>query len=169
MLHVSKPSVLAQILVSQSIVSSGGREMKIVYAMRDALPGVEFTSVPLNMFDVKRGSMELRRMCTPECLSVLDMHEEKYYCIAAAAAVVSFTAVNLSSVFANQSTKVEFHTFGKSIMIGESCFAGLFLSNCHDMKPRNHEFQTENLNFCFRMLLSMKFQGKLSDFCKVKH
>jgi hypothetical protein len=93
--------------------------MKIVDAMRDALPGVEFTSVPRNLFDVKRGSMELRRMCTPECLSVLDMHEEKYYCIAAAAALVSFTEANLSSVFANQSTKVEFHTFGKSIMIGE--------------------------------------------------
>ena len=92
--------------------------MKIVDAMRDSLPNVEFTSVPRNLFVVKRGSMELRRMCTPECVSVLDMHEEKYYCIAAAAALISFTEVNLSSVFANQSMKVEFHTFGKSIMIG---------------------------------------------------
>ncbi|XP_034531708.1 mutS protein homolog 4 isoform X2 [Notolabrus celidotus] len=89
--------------------------------------GVAFTAVQRKYFNERKGLEYIQQLCAPEFGTVLMEVQAKYYCLAAAAALLKYLEFIQNSVYAAKSLKVSFKGSEQTAMIDSASASNLEL------------------------------------------
>uniref|UniRef100_A0A667XC79 DNA mismatch repair protein n=1 Tax=Myripristis murdjan TaxID=586833 RepID=A0A667XC79_9TELE len=112
-LHVLVP---LEILMPDT-ASEKGKGTKLFNLITENFQGVTFTSIQRKYFNESKGLDYIQQLCAPEFSTVLMEVQAKYYCLAAAAAVLKYLEFIQNSVYAPKSLKVSFKGSEQTAMI----------------------------------------------------
>uniref|UniRef100_H2MNA4 MutS homolog 4 n=1 Tax=Oryzias latipes TaxID=8090 RepID=H2MNA4_ORYLA len=94
-----------------------GKGTKLFKLITENFPGVPFTAIQRKYFNEKKGLEYIQQLCAPEYGTVLMEVQAKYYCLAAAAALLKYLEFLQNSVYAAKSLKVTFKGSEQTAMI----------------------------------------------------
>ncbi|XP_019721070.1 mutS protein homolog 4 [Hippocampus comes] len=94
-----------------------GKGTKLFSLVTENLQGVAFTAIQRKYFNEKKGLEYIQQLCAPEFSTVLMEVQAKYYCLAAAAALLKYLEFIQNSVYAAKSLKVSFKGSEQTAMI----------------------------------------------------
>ncbi|XP_061649838.1 mutS protein homolog 4 isoform X3 [Phyllopteryx taeniolatus] len=104
-----------------------GKGTKLFTLIAENLQGVAFTAIQRKYFNEKKGLEYIQQLCAPEFSTVLMEVQAKYYCLAAAAALLKYLEFIQNSVYAAKSLKVSFKGSEQTAMIDSSSASNMEL------------------------------------------
>nr|XP_040055241.1 mutS protein homolog 4 isoform X1 [Gasterosteus aculeatus aculeatus] len=107
--------------------SEKGKGTKLFSLITENFPGVAFTAIQRKYFNERKGLEYIQQLCAPEYGTVLMEVQAKYYCLAAAAALLKYLEFIQNSVYAGKSLKVSFRGSEQTAMIDSTSAANLEL------------------------------------------
>lgn len=122
-IHVLMP---LEILMPDT-ASEKGKGTKLFKLITENFSTVAFTAVQRKYFNERKGLEYIQQLCTPEFGTVLMEVQAKYYCLAAAAALLKYLEFLQNSVYAPKSLKVVFKGSEQTAMIDSASAANLEL------------------------------------------
>ncbi|KAM9842952.1 mutS protein homolog 4 [Aulostomus maculatus] len=111
--------------------SDTGKGTKLFRIITENFQGVAFTAIQRKYFNERKGLEYIQQLCAPEFGTVLMEVQTKYYCLAAAAALLKYLEFIQTSVYAAKSLKVSFKGSELTAMIdsGSACNMELVVNN----------------------------------------
>ncbi|XP_077412106.1 mutS protein homolog 4 isoform X2 [Vanacampus margaritifer] len=100
---------------------------KLFSLITENFQGVAFTAVQRKYFNEKKGLEYIQQLCAPEFSTVLMEVHAKYYCLAAAAALLKYLEFIQNSVYAAKSLKVIFKGSEQTAMIDSASASNMEL------------------------------------------
>ncbi|XP_042244845.1 mutS protein homolog 4 isoform X2 [Thunnus maccoyii] len=97
--------------------SEKGKGTKLFNLITENFPGVAFTAIQRKYFNERKGLEYIQQLCAPEFGTVIMEVQAKYYCLAAAAALLKYLEFIQNSVYAAKSLKVSFKGSEQTAMI----------------------------------------------------
>uniref|UniRef100_A0A3Q3E6L5 MutS homolog 4 n=1 Tax=Labrus bergylta TaxID=56723 RepID=A0A3Q3E6L5_9LABR len=122
-IHISVP---LEILMPDT-ASEKGKGTKLFNLITENFPGVAFTAIQRKYFNERKGLEYIQQLCAPEFSTVLMEVQAKYYCLAAAAALLKYLEFIQNSVYAAKSLKVSFKGSEQTAMIDSASASNLEL------------------------------------------
>ncbi|XP_071353932.1 mutS protein homolog 4 isoform X3 [Trachinotus anak] len=107
--------------------SEKGKGTKLFNLITENFPGVSFTAIQRKYFNERKGLEYIQQLCAPEFGTVLMEVQAKYYCLAAAAALLKYLEFIQNSVYAAKSLKVSFKGSEQTAMIDSASATNLEL------------------------------------------
>ncbi|XP_029688479.1 mutS protein homolog 4 isoform X1 [Takifugu rubripes] len=107
--------------------SEKGKGTKLFNLVTENFPGVTFTAVQRKYFNERKGLEYIQQLCAPEFSTVLMEVQAKYYCLAAAAALLKYLEFVQNSVYAAKSLRVIFKGSEQTAMIDSASASHLEL------------------------------------------
>uniref|UniRef100_H3DJ20 MutS homolog 4 n=1 Tax=Tetraodon nigroviridis TaxID=99883 RepID=H3DJ20_TETNG len=107
--------------------SEKGKGTNLFNLITENFPGVTFTAVQRKYFNEKKGLEYIQQLCAPEFSTVLMEVQTKYYCLAAAAALLKYLEFIQNSVYAAKSLRVIFKGSEQTAMIDSASASNLEL------------------------------------------
>ncbi|XP_018545467.1 mutS protein homolog 4 [Lates calcarifer] len=107
--------------------SEKGKGTKLFNLITENFPGVAFTAIQRKYFNERKGLEYIQQLCAPEFGTVLMEVQAKYYCLAAAAALLKYLEFIQNSVYAAKSLKVTFKGSEQTAMIDSASATNLEL------------------------------------------
>ncbi|XP_044079862.1 mutS protein homolog 4 isoform X2 [Siniperca chuatsi] len=107
--------------------SEKGKGTKLFSLITENFPGVAFTAIQRKYFNERKGLEYIQQLCAPEFGTVLMEVQAKYYCLAAAAALLKYLEFIQNSVYAAKSLKVSFKGSEQTAMIDSASASNLEL------------------------------------------
>uniref|UniRef100_A0A8C2ZWZ7 MutS homolog 4 n=1 Tax=Cyclopterus lumpus TaxID=8103 RepID=A0A8C2ZWZ7_CYCLU len=107
--------------------SEKGKGTKLFSLITANFPGVAFTAIQRKYFNERKGLEYIQQLCAPEFGTVLMEVQAKYYCLAAAAALLKYLEFIQNSVYAGKSLKVIFKGSEQTAMIDSTSAVNLEL------------------------------------------
>nr|XP_004540678.2 mutS protein homolog 4 isoform X2 [Maylandia zebra] len=107
--------------------SEKGKGTKLFNLITENFPGVPFTPVQRKYFNEKKGLEYIQQLCAPEFSTVVMEVQAKYYCLAAAAALLKYLEFLQNSVYVAKSLKVSFKGSEQTAMIDSASASNLEL------------------------------------------
>ncbi|KRY48504.1 MutS -like protein 4 [Trichinella britovi] len=117
----------AAIILPDSAMLNDGNTKMLLLALKRAFPKTEISSVSRKCFNETRGLEELQRIMLKECLDFEKNVEEKYYALAAAAALIDYIERVENIIFAPQSIRIVYKGLEKSLKIDSNAAKDLEL------------------------------------------
>ncbi|KRZ67666.1 MutS -like protein 4 [Trichinella papuae] len=117
----------ASIILPDSAMLHDGNTKMLLLALKRAFPKTEISSVSRKCFNEMRGLEELQRIMLKECSDFEKNVEEKYYALAAAAALIDYIERAENIVFAPQSIRIVYKGLEKSLKIDSNAAKDLEL------------------------------------------
>ncbi|KAM6960506.1 mutS protein homolog 4 [Aplochiton taeniatus] len=122
-LHILVP---LEILMPDT-ASEKGKGTKLFSLITDNFQGVSFTAIQRKYFNERKGLEYIQQLCAPEFNTVLMEVQNKYYCLAAAAALLKYFEFIQNSIYAAKSLKVSFRGSEQTAMIDSASASNLEL------------------------------------------
>ncbi|XP_076014607.1 mutS protein homolog 4 [Genypterus blacodes] len=122
-LHILVP---LEILMPDT-ASERGKGTKLFNLITENFQGVAFTAIQRRYFNERKGLEYIQQLCAPEYSTVLMEVQAKYYCLAAAAALLKYLEFIQNSVYAAKSVKVSFKGSEQTAMIDSGSATNLEL------------------------------------------
>ncbi|CAN9502162.1 unnamed protein product [Ophioblennius macclurei] len=107
--------------------SEKGKGTKLFKLVTENFAAVAFTAIQRKYFNERKGLEYIQQLCTPEFGTVLMEVQAKYYCLAAAAALLKYVEFLQNSIYAPKSLKVIFKGSEQTAMIDSASAANLEL------------------------------------------
>uniref|UniRef100_A0A8C4GJ29 DNA mismatch repair protein n=2 Tax=Dicentrarchus labrax TaxID=13489 RepID=A0A8C4GJ29_DICLA len=107
--------------------SEKGKGTKLFNLITENFPGVAFTAIQRKYFNERKGLEYIQQLCAPEFGTVIMEVQAKYYCLAAAAALLKYLEFIQNSVYAAKSLKVSFKGSEQTAMIDSASASNLEL------------------------------------------
>ncbi|XP_061700348.1 mutS protein homolog 4 [Syngnathoides biaculeatus] len=104
-----------------------GKGTKLFTLITENFQGVAFNAIQRKYFNEKKGLEYIQQLCAPEFSTVLMEVQAKYYCLAAAAALLKYLEFIQNSVYAAKSLKVSFKGSEQTAMIDSSSASNMEL------------------------------------------
>ncbi|XP_037098021.1 mutS protein homolog 4 [Syngnathus acus] len=111
-----------------------GKGTKLFNLITENFQGAAFTAIQRKYFNEKKGLEYIQQLCAPEFSTVLMEVQAKYYCLAAAAALLKYLEFIQNSVYAAKSLKVSFKGSEQTAMIDSASASNMELV----INNRNH-------------------------------
>ncbi|XP_028251785.1 mutS protein homolog 4 [Parambassis ranga] len=122
-IHILEP---VEILMPDT-ASEKGKGTKLFKLITENFLGVAFTAIQRKYFNERKGLEYIQQLCAPEFGTVLMEVQAKYYCLAAAAALLKYLEFLQNSVYAAKSLKVSFKGSEQTAMIDSASATNLEL------------------------------------------
>ncbi|KAM3871478.1 mutS protein homolog 4 [Diretmus argenteus] len=107
--------------------SEKGKGTKLFNLITENFQGVAFSAIQRKYFNERKGLEYIQQLCAPEFNTVLMEVQAKYYCLAAAAALLKYLEFIQNSIYAPKSLKVIFKGSEQTAMIDSASAANLEL------------------------------------------
>lgn len=91
---------------------------RLVQKVQQQFSSLRITGFSRGAFNKGNGMERIKRLCLPQYDSVLLSLQHKYYCVAAASAVLSYVESNRNVYYAKESVKVVYQESEGSMIIG---------------------------------------------------
>ncbi|XP_049595657.1 mutS protein homolog 4 [Syngnathus scovelli] len=104
-----------------------GKGTKLFNLITENFQGAAFTAIQRKYFNEKKGLEYIQQLCAPEFSTVLMEVQAKYYCLAAAAALLKYLEFIQNSVYAAKSLKVSFKGSEQTAMIDSASASNMEL------------------------------------------
>ncbi|XP_023683988.2 mutS protein homolog 4 isoform X1 [Paramormyrops kingsleyae] len=129
-LHIQSP---LEILMPDT-AKEKGKGTKLYSLLTENFQAAAFTAIQRKYFNEKKGLEYIQQLCAPEFSTVLMEVQAKYYCLAAASALLKYFEFVQNSIYAPKSLKVSFKGSEQTAMIDSTsaCNLELVINN------RNH-------------------------------
>ncbi|XP_041828884.1 mutS protein homolog 4 isoform X2 [Melanotaenia boesemani] len=125
---ITKIHILVPVeILMPDTASEKGKGTKLFKLITENFPGVAFTAIQRKYFNERKGLEYIQQLCAPEFGTVLMEVQAKYYCLAAAAALLKYFEFLQSSVYAAKSLKVSFKGSEQTAMIDSASASNLEL------------------------------------------
>ncbi|XP_058842577.1 mutS protein homolog 4-like [Acipenser ruthenus] len=141
-LHILTP---LEILMPDT-ASDKGKGTKLFGLITENFRNVAFTAVQRKYFNERKGLEYIQQLCAPEFSTVLMEVQAKYYCLAAAAALLKYFEFIQNSVYAPKSLKVSFRGSEQTAMIDSTSAKNLELV-LNNRDPRSDHTLLGVLNY----------------------
>uniref|UniRef100_A0A3Q0RHU3 MutS homolog 4 n=1 Tax=Amphilophus citrinellus TaxID=61819 RepID=A0A3Q0RHU3_AMPCI len=136
---ITKIHILVPVeILMPDTASEKGKGTKLFKLITENFPGVPFTAVQRKYFNEKKGLEYIQQLCAPEFSTVVMEVQAKYYCLAAAAALLKYLEFLQNSVYVAKSLKVSFKGSEQTAMIDSASATNLELV----VNNRNHSDHT---------------------------
>ncbi|XP_030643259.1 mutS protein homolog 4 [Chanos chanos] len=122
-LHILMP---LEIVMSDT-TSERGQENKLYSLIMENFSSVSFTAIQRKYFNEKKGLEYIQQFCAAEFTTVLMEVQNKYYCLAAAAALLKYLEFLQKSIYAPKSLRVTFRGSEQTAMIDSASAINLEL------------------------------------------
>uniref|UniRef100_A0A6Q2ZI71 DNA mismatch repair proteins mutS family domain-containing protein n=1 Tax=Esox lucius TaxID=8010 RepID=A0A6Q2ZI71_ESOLU len=122
-LHILVP---LEILMPDT-ASEKGKGTKLYSLITENFQSVGFTAIQRKYFNERKGLEYIQQLCAPEYSTVIMEVQVKYYCLAAAAALLKYIEFIQNSVYAPKSLKVIFRGSEQTAMIDSASATNLEL------------------------------------------
>ncbi|KAJ7990722.1 hypothetical protein DPEC_G00289860 [Dallia pectoralis] len=122
-LHILVP---LEILMPDT-ASEKGKGTKLYSLITENFQSVAFTAIQRKYFNERKGLEYIQQLCAPEYNTVIMEVQVKYYCLAAAAALLKYIEFIQNSVYAPKSLKVSFKGSEQTAMIDSASATNLEL------------------------------------------
>ncbi|XP_034015949.1 mutS protein homolog 4 isoform X2 [Thalassophryne amazonica] len=122
-LHILMP---LEILMPDT-ASEKGKGTKLFKLITENFQAVAFTAIQRKYFNEKKGLEYIQQLCAAEFSTVLMEVQAKYYCLAAAAALLKYLEFIQNTVYAAKSLKVSFKGSEQTAMIDSASATNLEL------------------------------------------
>ncbi|XP_072314112.1 mutS protein homolog 4 [Eucyclogobius newberryi] len=107
--------------------SEKGKGTKLFNLITENFSGASFTAIQRKYFNERKGLEYIQQLCASEYSTVLMEVQAKYYCLAAAAALLKYLEFIQNSVYAPKSLKVSFKGSEQTAMIDSASSTNLEL------------------------------------------
>ncbi|XP_061599274.1 mutS protein homolog 4 [Cololabis saira] len=125
---ITKIHILVPVeILMPDTASDKGKGTKLFKLITENFPGVALTAIQRKYFNERKGLEYIQQLCAPEFGTVLMEIQAKYYCLAAAAALLKYLEFLQNSVYAAKSLKVSFKGSEQTAMIDSASAANLEL------------------------------------------
>ncbi|XP_005477028.1 mutS protein homolog 4 isoform X1 [Oreochromis niloticus] len=125
---ITKIHILVPVeILMPDTASEKGKGTKLFNLITENFPGVPFTPVQRKYFNEKKGLEYIQQLCAPEFSTVVMEVQAKYYCLAAAAALLKYLEFLQNSVYVAKSLKVSFKGSEQTAMIDSASASNLEL------------------------------------------
>ncbi|KAL4613129.1 hypothetical protein GN956_G23384 [Arapaima gigas] len=104
-----------------------GKGTKLFTLITENFQGAALTTIQRKYFNEKKGLEYIQHLCAPEFSTVLIEVQAKYYCLAAASALLKYNEFVQNSIYAPQSLKVSFKGSEQTAMIDSTSARNLEL------------------------------------------
>uniref|UniRef100_A0A4W5JMF8 MutS homolog 4 n=1 Tax=Hucho hucho TaxID=62062 RepID=A0A4W5JMF8_9TELE len=122
-LHILVP---LEILMPDT-ASEKGKGTKLYNLITENFQSVAFTAIQRKYFNERKGLEYIQQLCAPEYSTVIMEVQAKYYCLAAAAALLKYFEFIQNSIYAPKSLKVSFKGSEHTAMIDSASATNLEL------------------------------------------
>ncbi|KAM9008645.1 mutS protein homolog 4 isoform 4-T4 [Ara ararauna] len=138
---ITKLKILTPLeIIMSNTACDAGNTTKLFSLITEHFKNVTFTTVRRKYFNETKGLEYVEQLCASEFSTVFMEVQSKYYCLAAAAALLKYVEFIQNSVYAPKSLKVRFQGSEKTAMIDSSSAQNLELvinnrdsRNCHTL------------------------------------
>ncbi|XP_063040064.1 mutS protein homolog 4 [Engraulis encrasicolus] len=125
---ITKLHVLAPLeILMPDTACDKGKSTKLYNLISENFQNVTLTTVQRKYFNERKGFEYIQQLSAPEISSVLMEVQNKYYCLAASAALLKYFEFMQNSIFAPRSLKVSFQGSDHSAMIDSASATNLEL------------------------------------------
>uniref|UniRef100_A0A8B9MZW7 MutS protein homolog 4 n=1 Tax=Accipiter nisus TaxID=211598 RepID=A0A8B9MZW7_9AVES len=125
---VTKLKILTPLeIIMSNTACDAGNTTKLFSLIREHFKNVTFTTVQRKYFNETKGLEYIEQLCASEFSTIFMEVQSKYYCLAAAAALLKYVEFIQNSVYAPKSLKVRFQGSEKTAMIDSSSAQNLEL------------------------------------------
>uniref|UniRef100_A0A8C3PQ68 MutS homolog 4 n=1 Tax=Calidris pygmaea TaxID=425635 RepID=A0A8C3PQ68_9CHAR len=125
---ITKLKILTPLeIIMSNTACDVGNTTKLFSLITEHFKNVTFTTVQRKYFNETKGLEYLEQLCASEFSTVFMEVQSKYYCLAAAAALLKYVEFIQNSVYAPKSLKVRFQGSEKTAMIDSSSAQNLEL------------------------------------------
>ncbi|NXF32432.1 MSH4 protein, partial [Nyctibius bracteatus] len=125
---ITKLKILTPLeIVMSNTACDAGNTTKLFSLITEHFKNVTFTTVQRKYFNETKGLEYIEQLCASEFTTVFMEVQSKYYCLAAAAALLKYVEFIQNSVYAPKSLKVRFQGSEKTAMIDSSSAQNLEL------------------------------------------
>uniref|UniRef100_A0A3P8U5S2 MutS homolog 4 n=1 Tax=Amphiprion percula TaxID=161767 RepID=A0A3P8U5S2_AMPPE len=125
---ITKIHILVPVeILMPDTASEKGKGTKLFKLISENFPCVAFTAIQRKYFNERKGLEYIQQLCAPEFGTVLMEVQAKYYCLAAAAALLKYLEFLQNSVYAAKSLKVSFKGSEQTAMIDSTSATNLEL------------------------------------------
>ncbi|XP_064185202.1 mutS protein homolog 4 [Anguilla rostrata] len=125
---ITKLHILAPLeILMPDTASEKGKGTKLFSLITENFQNVAFTAIQRRYFNERKGLEYIQQLCAPEFSTVLMEVQAKYYCLAAAAALLKYFEFIQNSVYAPKSLKVTFKGSEQTAMIDSTSASNLEL------------------------------------------
>ncbi|XP_062325919.1 mutS protein homolog 4 isoform X1 [Osmerus eperlanus] len=114
-------------LLMPDTASEKGKGTKLYSLITENFQAVAFTAIQRKYFNERKGLEYIQQLCAPEFSTVLMEVQAKYYCLAAAAALLKYFEFIQNSIYAPKSLKVIFTGSEQTAMIDSASASNLEL------------------------------------------
>ncbi|XP_071420630.1 mutS protein homolog 4 isoform X2 [Pithys albifrons albifrons] len=125
---ITKLKILTPLeIIMSNTACDAGNTTKLFSLITEHFKNVTFTTVQRKYFNETKGLEYIEQLCAPEFSTIFMEVQSKYYCLAAAAALLKYVEFIQNSVYAPKSLKVRFQGSEKTAMIDPSSAQNLEL------------------------------------------
>ncbi|XP_052656553.1 mutS protein homolog 4 isoform X2 [Harpia harpyja] len=125
---VTKLKILTPLeIIMSNTACDAGNTTKLFSLITEHFKNVTFTTVQRKYFNETKGLEYIEQLCASEFSTIFMEVQSKYYCLAAAAALLKYVEFIQNSVYAPKSLKVRFQGSEKTAMIDSSSAQNLEL------------------------------------------
>ncbi|XP_066046760.1 mutS protein homolog 4 isoform X3 [Chamaea fasciata] len=144
---ITKLKILTPLeIIMSNTACDPGNITKLFNLIAEHFKNVTFTTVQRKYFNETKGLEYIEQLCASEFSTVFMEVQSKYYCLAAAAALLKYVEFIQNAVFAPKSLKVRFQGSEKTAMIDSSSAQNLELV-INNRDPRNGHTLLGVLNY----------------------
>ncbi|XP_074687816.1 mutS protein homolog 4 isoform X3 [Strix aluco] len=125
---ITKLKILTPLeIIMSNTACDAGNTTKLFSLITEHFKNVTFTTVQRKYFNETKGLEYIEQLCASEFSTIFMEVQSKYYCLAAAAALLKYVEFIQNSVYAPKSLKVRFQGSEKTAMIDSSSAQNLEL------------------------------------------
>ncbi|XP_065529076.1 mutS protein homolog 4 isoform X6 [Lathamus discolor] len=125
---ITKLKILTPLeIIMSNTACDAGNTTKLFSLITEHFKNVTFTTVQRKYFNETKGLEYVEQLCASEFCTIFMEVQSKYYCLAAAAALLKYVEFIQNSVYAPKSLKVRFQGSEKTAMIDSSSAQNLEL------------------------------------------
>ncbi|KAM6262317.1 mutS protein homolog 4 isoform 3-T3 [Porphyrio hochstetteri] len=125
---ITKLKILTPLeIIMSNTACDAGNTTKLFSLITEHFKNVAFTTVQRKYFNETKGLEYIEQLCASEFSTIFMEVQSKYYCLAAAAALLKYVEFIQNSVYAPKSLKVRFQGSEKTAMIDSSSAQNLEL------------------------------------------
>ncbi|XP_061859958.1 mutS protein homolog 4 [Colius striatus] len=125
---ITKLKILTPLeIIMSNTACDAGNTTKLFSLITEHFKNVTFTTVQRKYFNETKGLEYIEQLCASEFSTIVMEVQSKYYCLAAAAALLKYVEFIQNSVYAPKSLKVHFQGSEKTAMIDSSSAQNLEL------------------------------------------
>ncbi|XP_064310865.1 mutS protein homolog 4 isoform X2 [Phalacrocorax carbo] len=125
---ITKLKILTPLeIIMSNTACDAGNTSKLFSLITEHFKNVTFTTVQRKYFNETKGLEYIEQLCASEFSTIFMEVQSKYYCLAAAAALLKYVEFIQNSVYAPKSLKVRFQGSEKTAMIDSSSAQNLEL------------------------------------------